>query len=167
MKKSRLLLWIVLVALSVTGIALHIISPTNADDLPHPFSGLFRSLHGAISAVSLCMFGYFFSDHVQKKLAKFKYHWRTHLWDAYVHLTVWILLIISGLLLYYPQDVFDGTMVINLHWYSGVVLAALFPLHFWRKSIKRYYGRKRWEHVLAEKAKVNGDESGGKTDGDN
>ena len=156
MKKSRIFLWIILLSLAGTGIALHFLAGT-ADELPHPLNGLFRSLHGAASFLALFIFGFFFSDHVQKKWTKYKYKWRTNLLDAYSHFTVWTLLIFSGLLLYYPQDLLEslGINVGNLHWYLGIGLLFLFPLHFWRKSMTRFYARKQWEKSLAVKEKSN------------
>lgn len=153
MKKSRVWLWLLLIAVSATGIALHFMAPAAEDELPHPLNGLFRSLHGAASMLAVFMFGYLFSDHVQKKLAKYKYQWRTHVWDGYCHLAVWVLLIVSGLLLYYPQEILTavGINIVSVHWYVGLLLIGLFPLHFWRKAMKRYYSRKQWERSIAGK----------------
>lgn len=146
MKKSRIFLWAMVVALSGSGIALYFLTGT-ADELPHPLNGLFRSLHGIVSAFSIFIFGYFFSDHVQKKWIKYKSRLRANLWDAYCHFSVWVLLIVTGLLLYYPPAILDemNINVGSIHWYLGLILSGLFPLHFWRKSITRYYARKDWE----------------------
>jgi hypothetical protein len=165
MKKSRLFLWIIVVALSGTGIALHFLTG-NAEELPHPLSGLFRSLHGVVSAAALFMFGYFFSDHIQKKRIKYKHKWHSHLWDAYFHFTVWILLITTGLLLYYPPAVLEELNVNmgSIHWYLGLILSGLFPFHFWRKSITRYYARKRWEESQVGKSVKSKSISGNKAD---
>lgn len=150
MKKSRLLLWFIVLAVGITGVALYFMAPANEEELPHPLNGLFRELHGFASALAIFIFGYLFADHVQKKLAKYKHQWQAHLWDGYLHLSVWLLLIVSGLLLYYPQD-FLSTIGINvplIHWYVGLILMGLFPLHFWRKVFQRYQARKRWEKSL-------------------
>lgn len=140
MKKSRVLLWFVVIAISVTGVALYLMAPGSEDELPNPMNGVFRELHGVFSALAIFTFGYLFADHVQKKLAKHKKHWNLHLWDGYLHLAVWALLVVSGLLLYYPPEVME-TLAINtvkIHWYLGLLLMSLFPLHFWRKALKRY-----------------------------
>ncbi len=138
MKKSRAVLWVIVLLLSITGIALYVMAPANEEELPHRLNGLFRELHGAIAAVAIFMFGYFFSDHVKKKLVKYRNSKSNRPWDGYLHLCTWTLLIVSGLLLYYPQEFFEliPFSITSLHWYAGVVLMGLFPLHFWRKSIK-------------------------------
>ncbi|MES2672632.1 MAG: hypothetical protein V4660_00260 [Pseudomonadota bacterium] len=153
MKKSRVLLWFVVIAISITGVALYFMAPPSEDELPHPLNGLFRELHGVASAMAIFIFGYFFADHVQKKLAKYKNHWSAQVWDGYLHLTVWVVLIISGLLLYYPQESLNamGISIADLHWYAGLILIGLFPLHFWHKAITRYQSRKRWEKSVAQK----------------
>ncbi len=155
MRKSRVLLWIAVIAISITGIALYFMAPPSEDELPHRLNGLFRELHGAASAFAIFMFGYLFSDHVKKKLAKYKHQWSAHIWDGYLHLGVWVLLMISGLLLYYPQEVLLewGINIPNIHWYLGVLLIGLFPLHFWRKVIKRYQARKQWDRSVVLKQK--------------
>lgn len=155
MKKSRVILWIILIAISISGVALHLITPASADDLPHPLNGAFRMIHGVASALGLFIFGYFFADHVQKKFAKYHYQWRSHLWDGYCHLLVWVLLIVTGLLLYYPPEKITaaGVNIIAIHWYLGLLLIGLFPFHFWRKSIKRYQSRRQWEQSVAKRSK--------------
>lgn len=144
MKKSRVLLWFVVIAISVTGIALYFMEPGSEGELPNPMNGLFRELHGIFSALAIFTFGYLFADHVQKKLAKHSKHWNLHLWDGYLHLTVWVLLVVSGLLLYYPAEFMEtiGVNIIKIHWYLGLLLMSLFPLHFWRKTLKRYQVRR-------------------------
>lgn len=132
MKKSRISLWIILFAIISTGIALYAIAPLSEDDFPHPLNGLFRELHGMAAMFGVFIFGYFFADHVQKKIHKKKHHW-----DGYLHLCLWCLLISSGLLLYYPQDALVFLNVASIHWYSGIALGVLFPLHFWRKTISK------------------------------
>lgn len=153
MKKSRVLLWLVVITVSITGIALYWMAPANEDELPHPLNGLFRELHGVVSTIAIFMFGYLFSDHVQKKLAKYKDHWNVHVWDGYLHLSVWVILILSGLLLYYPQEILSamGISAPHIHWYAGLILIGLFPLHFWHKAINRVQARKRWEKSVAKK----------------
>jgi hypothetical protein len=148
MKKSRVFLWCVVVAMSITGIALHLMAPDSDDELPNSLIGLMRELHGAAIFLAIFMFGYFFANHVQKKLAKYKLKGRAQVWDGYCHVSVWILLIVSGLLLYYPQDILESLPAINIpaiHWYTGLILLALFPWHFWRDLIGRLRARKRYQ----------------------
>jgi MFS family permease len=133
MKKSRILLWLVLLFISLTGVALYALAPASLDDFPHPLNGLFRALHGVAAAAAMLMLGYMFANHVQKKIAQHKRGWRKQVWDGYVHLSLWVLLIVTGLLLYYPQDALPA--VAQLHWYLGLVLMVVFPVHyFWRKK---------------------------------
>lgn len=134
MKKSRINLAISLSLLALSGIALYVLAPTD-EGLPHPYNGLLREIHGAGAVVGLIMFGYLFADHVKKKLIKYR-KIKTHRpWDGYVHLWLWIFLIITGWLLYYPQEAWlgAGTAVASAHWYAGVFLMVLFPLHTGRK----------------------------------
>jgi uncharacterized membrane protein len=139
MKKSRTFLWLVVVAISITGIALYLMAPANDDELPHPLNGLLRELHGVASALAIFIFGYFFSDHVKRKLAKHARHWTWKIIDGYCHLAIWVLLILSGLLLYYPQEIVTniGVSIRAAHWYAGLALIGLFPMHFWRKKFLR------------------------------
>ncbi len=130
MKKSRISLWLILLATALTGIALYLLAPASSDDFPHPLNGLFRELHGVSAMLGVFIFGYLFADHVQKKLHRKKHHW-----DGYAHLSLWCVLVASGLLLYYPQDLLEPLSIGDIHWYSGIALCVLFPLHFWRKVI--------------------------------
>lgn len=134
MKKSRASLWLIVFAVAITGIALFFIAPANEDDFPHPLNGLFRELHGVSAMFSVFIFGYLFADHVQKKLPKKKRHW-----DGYVHLSLWTILILTGLLLYYPQDLLEALSVASIHWWLGIALCLVFPLHFWRKTIITFF----------------------------
>ncbi len=134
MKKSRISLWFILLATAITGVALYLLAPASADDFPHPLNGLFRELHGLSAMLGVFMFGYLFADHVQKKLHKKKRHW-----DGYLHLSLWFVLVASGLLLYYPQDNLEFLDIIRIHWYAGIFLCGLFPLHYWRKAISRKF----------------------------
>lgn len=134
MKKSRISLWLIVLAVAISGIALYLLAPASEDDFPHPLNGLFRELHGVSAMLGVFIFGYFFADHVQKKLPKKKRHW-----DGYAHLSLWALLIISGLLLYYPQDLRGTLNIPSIHWWLGAALCLLFPLHFWRKAITRIF----------------------------
>lgn len=134
MKKSRISLWLILLATAITGIALYLLAPASADDFPHPLNGLFRELHGLSAMLGVFIFGYLFADHVQKKIHKKKYHW-----DGYLHLGLWCTLVASGLLLYYPQEALESFGIADIHWYAGVALCVLFPLHFWRKAISKKF----------------------------
>lgn len=138
MKKSRISLWIILLATALTGVALYLLAPASADDFPHPLNGLFRELHGLSAMLGVFIFGYLFADHVQKKIHKKKHHW-----DGYVHLSLWSALVASGLLLYYPQDLLESFSVGDIHWYAGIVLCVLFPLHVWRKAIIKKFQSRR------------------------
>lgn len=138
MKKSRISLWLILLATAVTGIALYLLAPASADDFPHPLNGLLRELHGLSAMLSVFIFGYLFADHIQKKLHKKKHHL-----DGYLHLGLWCALVVSGLLLYYPQDTLEFLNVSSIHWYAGIFLCGLFPLHYWRKAISRKFRPKR------------------------
>jgi nitrate reductase gamma subunit len=142
MKKSRITLWLILLALVATGVILRWMAPATEDDFPHRLSGLLRELHGLSAALGLMIFGYMLAEHVQKKLAKHK-----RAWDGYAHLGLWILLIASGLLLYYPQEFFEalGLNIPALHWYAGLILGVLFPLHFWRKALRRRWFKFRFK----------------------
>lgn len=136
MKKSRVILWVVTGALSLTGIALHFMAPATYGDLPHPLSGLFRELHGVAAALAIFMLGYMFADHAQNKILKRSRQWARQIWDGYLHLSTWLLLLITGLLLYYPQPLLEDWQMAGIHWYLGLLLSILFPLHFWRKKFK-------------------------------
>ncbi len=138
MKKSRINLWLIWAAVAATGIALYWLAPINEDDFPHPLNGLFRELHGASAMLAVFFFGYMFADHVQKKM-----HKKKHYWDGYVHLTIWSLLTLSGLLLYYPQEFLESWNVASIHWYAGLGLSVVFPLHFMRKTISKMLTRSR------------------------
>ena len=136
-EKSRFLLWSSVVLIGATGVGLYFFAPARETALPHPLNGLFRELHGLASFFAIFMFGYFFSDHVKKKLVKHRQSKTRRPWDGYVHLVVWGVLLVSGLLLYYPQTLieFSPLSVAHVHWYVGLILLFLFPLHFWRKVI--------------------------------
>lgn len=146
MKKSRVFLWLILVAIGGTGVVLFFIAPANPDDLPHPLNGLLRELHGVASVLAIFIFGYFFAAHVQAKLAKHGLFTTGQVWDGYIHLTVWVVLIVSGLLLYYPHAL--GVNVGLVHWYAGLVLIIIFPIHFWRKKPSSFAPRKRLQRSI-------------------
>jgi len=139
MKKSRVFLWAFVASLSITGIALHFMAPATDGDLPHPLSGLLRELHGTAAALAIFMLGYMFASHIQQKLGERSQRWVRQIWDGYLHLATWLLLVITGLLLYYPQSAVEamGLSISAIHWYCGLLLTGLFPLHFWRKNLRR------------------------------
>jgi hypothetical protein len=135
LKKSRLFLWLILLAFSLSGLGLYLIAVPEGE-LPHPLNGLLREIHGTSAMFGLFMFGYMFAHHVQKKLAKPAHHW-----DGYFHLALWVLLVLSGLLLYYPPEFIPGTAISSFHWYVGAGLFIFFPIHFWRKKLLAWYRR--------------------------
>lgn len=137
MKKSRIILWLVVIATTTTGLALFLCAPASEDDLPHALTGLFRELHGASAMIAVGMFGYLVADHVQKKI-----HARNHRWDGYLHLVLWCLITVSGFLLYYPQDVLSKIDMSAVHWYAGIGLCILFPLHVMRKPMREHRRKK-------------------------
>lgn len=141
MKLSRLFLWLVFLLLSITGVALLWLTP-GPDEFPHPLNGVLRELHGLGMMLGLMLLGYMISDHVQKKLTR-----RHRPWDGYAHLCIWGLVILSGFLLYYPQDFIESLDVSMAQWhgYLGLALIALAPLHATRKLLKRYYYRFRFQ----------------------
>jgi cell division protein FtsW (lipid II flippase) len=116
-------------------------------------SGLVREIHGLGAALGLMIFGYMLAEHVQKKLAKHRHHW-----DGYLHLVLWAALILSGLLLYYPQEILTdaGLNVPLIHWYTGLGMCALFPLHFWRKNLKRRWLKMKYLKLQEAKEKTQG-----------
>lgn len=88
--------------------------------------------------LAVFLLGYMVADHVQKKL-----HKKKHYWDGYLHLSIWSLLVISGLLLYYPQDSLSLLDMDSIHWYAGLGLSLVFPLHVMRKAISKTITRSR------------------------
>lgn len=131
LKASRLFLWLVFLGIAITGIALLVLLPASEDDLPHPLSGILRQYHGAFSFLSLFMLGFFTSDHVAKKIRYYTWHP-----DGVVHLVLWLLLVVTGYFLYYPNDAVSELMHMSLlHWSFGLVLLVLFPIHVLRKKM--------------------------------
>jgi membrane protease YdiL (CAAX protease family) len=145
MKKSRISLLMSVAVLAVTGVALAYCA-AGEDGLPHPLNGLLREIHGLGAFLGMIMFGYFFAEHVKKKLARYRRARAGRPWDGYLHLWLWLGLVATGLLLYYPQDVGlqSPISVASLHWYMGVILLGLFPVHIGRNvwSGKKPFKRK-------------------------
>ncbi|HMU65884.1 MAG TPA: hypothetical protein PKE57_01985 [Cellvibrionaceae bacterium] len=142
MKKSRINLILSFAVLAFSGLALVLLAPSE-DGLPHPLNGVLREIHGVGAAFGLFMFGYMFSDHVKKKLVRYRKTRAPRPWDGYLHLWLWVALIVSGLLLYYPQEI-AGESPISMakaHWLAGVGLIFLLPLHVGRNYIFNRAGK--------------------------
>jgi hypothetical protein len=128
MKKSRIFLWLFTLALILSGLVLFWLSPTNTDDFPHPLSYFFRQVHGWTSAIFLLLLGYMISDHMQKK-------WRRQQRriEGILHLSLWLFLLISGWLIYYPPEFFNFEWIKWSHIISGFLICVFFPVHSLRK----------------------------------
>ncbi|WKE64554.1 hypothetical protein PVT67_12860 [Gallaecimonas kandeliae] len=136
---SRALLWLGFLGLVASGIGLYLCLPKSLDEFPHPLAGSFRQLHGAFAMLGLGLLGYLWSDHIGKKLR----HWRRHP-DGLIHLGLWLALVLSGYLLYYPPACLEGLVPLSaLHWYLGLGLVALFPIHASRLAWQRYRARQQ------------------------
>lgn len=133
MKKSRMSLLLSFSVLALSGVALAVCAP-GEDGLPHPLNGRLREIHGLGAYVGLIVFGYFLAEHVRKKLIRYRFSKTARPWDGYLHLWLWVALVASGLLLYYPQDLGLDTpvSVASVHWYLGVLLLGVFPVHIAR-----------------------------------
>ena len=125
MKWSRLLLWFIVTGLAITGVSLYLLQPAQQWDLPDPLNGPLRMLHGWLALFALISFGTFLSDHVSKKWRKVMQYP-----DGLAHLVCWVMLILTAGLLYYPLEFWPEQLsVARLHWYSGVSLMVVLPLH--------------------------------------
>lgn len=125
----------------MTGIALVILAPALPDDLPHPFAGALRQGHGAFATLGILLFGFMLADHARKKLKTHKYSA-----DGLLHLALWTLLIISGYLLYYPLPWMD---MLEVHWWLGIALIAILPLHIARRKLRGKLLKVPWvRHLL-------------------
>ena len=127
MKKSRIILWITNGLLAATGLLLFYLAP-DPDGFPHPLNNLFRQIHGWMAALFLVLLGFMLSVHIEKK-------WKRHLrrFEGGLHLSIWILLIVSGWLIYYPPEWINFEWIKWVHIILGFVICVFFPLHALRK----------------------------------
>jgi predicted permease len=128
MKWSRILLWLSVLGLVTTGVALHLLTPEDEWAMPHPLNGALRMAHGWFMLLALLVFGAFLGEHVSRKWRKVAKHP-----DGVVHLIIWFGLIISGEFLYYPIDSLSAFITMKtVHWYLGLGLIGLFIFHLGR-----------------------------------
>jgi hypothetical protein len=137
-KKQYWLMSAIVVLLIISGIGLYLCLPPSEDEFPHPFNGTFRQFHGAAAYLALIGLGYMLGDHIAKKWR----YWRRHL-DGVMHLILWLLLSITGLLLYYPIMVLDAIAMGTVHWYLGVTLLLVYPAHASQLQLKRWWRKSR------------------------
>lgn len=125
MKHGKKLLGLVFFGLIISGVGLYWSLPASPDDFPHPLNGAFRQWHGLFTFLSLLCIGQVWADHLRKQLK----NWRRHL-DGVMHLALWLSLIITGYLLYFPSDTLTAWLNIGqLHWYLALALVVMLPLH--------------------------------------
>ncbi|WP_340679250.1 hypothetical protein [Paraglaciecola sp.] len=130
MKWSRILLWLSVLGVAATGVALYLLTPEDEWAIPHPLNGTLRMAHGWFMLLALLVLGAFLSEHVRKKWRKLAKHP-----DGVAHLIVWFGLIISGGFLYYPSETLSAFITMKaVHWYLGLGLIAIFIIH-----LGRYY----------------------------
>jgi hypothetical protein len=133
---GRWLQGLIILGIFVTGVVLWLLLP-GEDELPHRLSGVFRRWHGAFAILSTLFIGYMLADHVVPRVR------RILRWDGVLHLAVWGVLIVSGYLLYYPQDIISAYVDVSvLHWVIGLMLGAVFPLHVSRRYFIRLFRKK-------------------------
>lgn len=111
--------------LSLTGIGLYLTLPASLDDFPHPLQGEFRIWHGFFVFLSLISIGQIYQEHIRKQLKK----WQKYP-DGLAHLALWLIIIWSGFLLYYPPLWLDELInMSSVHWYSSLGLLVMLPAH--------------------------------------
>jgi hypothetical protein len=139
---GRWLLRLVFLGIFVSGGVLWYLLPGSDDELPHRLSGVFRQWHGAFAILSTLFIGYMLADHILPKMR------RSLHWDGVLHLVVWGVLIASGYLLYYPQEIISAAINVSvLHWAIGLGLGAVFPLHVSRKIFVRYLRKRNLNRI--------------------
>ncbi|MFC3031697.1 hypothetical protein ACFOEE_04090 [Pseudoalteromonas fenneropenaei] len=143
MKRGKFLIWLVFVGCMLSGIALYLTQPATMNDFPHPLHGEFRFWHGLFVFLSLVSFGQTYNEHIRKQIKK----WRSTP-DGALHLVLWLLLMSSGLLLYYPPMwLTDIVSIASLHWYFGLLLGLILPLHILRHRSKAKSTRNKFHTV--------------------
>lgn len=125
MKRGRKLLWGVFSGLVISGVGLYWCLPASIDDFPHPLNGVFRQWHGVFAFASLISIGQIWAEHIRKQINK----WRRYP-DGALHLLIWGGLIVSSYWLYYPPMALNEWLNIGqIHWWLGVALILMLPLH--------------------------------------
>lgn len=137
LKKAYQIVILITLLLALSGVILYSALPATADDLPKAWYNMARQWHGALAMLGLMALGYMLSDHIEKKWR----YWRKHV-DGVLHLLLWLLLVVSGFLLYYPPT--EGEWPISaVHWWLGIALCLWFPLHSSQRWFKQRQRRSK------------------------
>lgn len=145
MKHGKYLLWFVFIGLALTGIGLDLTLPATSDDFPHPWHGDMRVAHGLFVFLGLMSFGQVYQEHIRKQFKK----WRQYP-DGFVHLSVWLLTIVTGFLVYYPPMWLSEWLdIARIHWYLSLVMILVLPAHVLLHRPKR--SKKLAKTTLASK----------------
>jgi hypothetical protein len=96
---------------------------------PHPLEHWWRILHGAFGFASIWMFGELWGVHIAKGWSR---HWRR--WSGGTLAAGVIVLILSGLGLYYVENQEVLSLVGTIHWSIGLAVLVAFGIHWFSKS---------------------------------
>lgn len=104
----------------------------------HPLEPWSLKIHGAFSALALVLLGSLLAIHVTPALQS-----RRHLWTGLSLLTLWLLLAVSGYLLYYAGDEDLRALISQLHWIVGLALPLLLAAHLSERWLRRLWRRQQ------------------------
>jgi hypothetical protein len=99
---------------------------------PHPLEAWWRILHGVFSFASLWVFGVLWGVHITKGWSR---HWRRLSGGTLVGFV--LVLVLSGLGIYYIENQTVLSWVQTLHWVIGLAALVIFIVHWVSKSQPR------------------------------
>jgi hypothetical protein len=104
----------------------------------NPYEPWSLKIHGAFSALALVLVGSLLAIHVTPALQS-----RRHLITGLSLLGIWLLLAVTGYLLYYAGDEDLRALISKLHWIVGLVLPLLLIAHLCERFMRRAWRRRQ------------------------
>jgi hypothetical protein len=119
---------VILVASGLAWLGLHYFGRGSGEfgDAMHPMEPLMIKIHGAAAMIALLLYGSLLTDHAVKA-----WRMRRNLGLGSMMVTVLMILVVTGWLLYYGSDEATRPTVSAIHWVIGLIIAAVMPLHIW------------------------------------
>ena len=133
-ERSVYLLTLALTASGVAWLYLHYFAQIPGDFGPqtNPLEPWSLKLHGACSALALVLLGNLLAIHVPPALQS-----RRHLLTGLGLLAFWLLLAVSGYLLYYAGNEALRALTSKLHWIVGLLLPLSLVAHLSERRFRR------------------------------
>jgi hypothetical protein len=106
-----------------------LVRKTDFGPAPHPLEHWWLMAHGAMAFASLWLMGYLWATHIVRR-----WRLRRHRKTGGTLFATMMVLIVSGLLLYYPPSDDWHNVTAILHWVIGLAMPMALTAHWWIRA---------------------------------